>query len=304
MVWPIVIAAGSAVISGVMSSNQARANAASAQQATQANAWATQNQARINNQANTAISMFNAAMSMKSAQINSEAATLLASYNSSLLAQTNEYNQLLLEDELTQIFENEGLALEYLEQERSRVTGETVAQQASSGTTIGFGSNQDVEVDILSQHEIQVAVLNQQTDRQAASVRNAMARGSWETDMAIQKLQYETRLGNQVSMQNAYLNAAGTLMTNSVNSWATTQSANNSAYSIRSGGQATANAYRAQASTAMASGIVNGISSAAGSYAQSYSPKSTVPPSGQNSQSVRIRPIAVGGQSETGSLLA
>ena len=303
MAWPLVFAAVSAataIYSGISASNTSKSNAESAQNAASWNAWSVQNQATTNNQANSMVAMFNAKSSINAASLNAEATQQVADYNSLLLQSTNAYNQELLAGELDQIFENEGLSLEYLEQRRSTTGGEVIATQASSGTTIGEGSNQDVYVDLQAQFAIEKAVLVQQYDREAASIVNAQAKGDWETQNAIVKMQYETQVGNYVNMSNAYTQAASALGSSMVSSWANTQNANNQAQTILMGGAAQASSYNNQANQQMTAGVIAGIGSAASTYAQIYQPTSTY---NQTYNTGKVQ-HATGGYSEMGSLMA
>jgi len=303
MAWPLIIfAAASAVYSGVSASNTSKANAAAAQNAANANANSVRNSARISNQANSMIAMFNASSSLASAKVNTQANQDLANYNSLLITSTNAYNQELLSQELSQIWENEGLDKVYLEQRRSEDTGKVVASQASSGTTIGVGSNQDTYVDLQAQYALQQTVLVQQYDRQANSVLNAQARGNWETQQQITKLQYETQMGSYVTMSNAYADARSGLMSSAVSSWANTESANNQANTYISGGNAQFSAYQSQASQQMTAGVVNGIGAAASTYAQTYQP--TTPQVTQTYNTGRVLPASSGQSSSLGSMLA
>ncbi len=279
--WPMIaIAAGSAIYSGISASNTSRQNAQGAQAAALANANSVRSQAEINNQANSMIALFNAQSSISAASTSTQASQLVTDYNSLLMETTNLYNQELLQDELAQIYENEGLDLEYLAQRRSAEHGRVVADQASSGTTIGVGSNRDTVVDLEAQFELQKTVLNHQYDRHANQVLNAQARGNWETQNAIDKMQYEQQVGTWSTMTNAYNQARSGLMSTAISSWANTQSANNQAQTYMAGGNAQFNSYQNQASQQMTAGIISGIGAAASTYAQTYSPTPATTPTG------------------------
>ncbi len=273
MAWPLIaVAAASAVYSGVSASNTSAANAKAAQSAAASNANSVINQSNTNNQANSMIAMFNAQSQINAAEVQTGAVQQIADYNSLLLQSTNMYNQELLADELNQIYENEGLDKVYLEQRRSTASGEVIAKQASSGTTIGVGSNQDTYVDLQAQFEMEKAVLVHQYDRQANAVLNAQAQGNYQTKQQIQKLQFEAQTNNFAVMTNAYTAARSGLASSMISSWANSQNASNQANTLTMGGSAQATAYNNQASQQMTSGIVSGIGSAASMYAQTYSP--------------------------------
>ncbi len=301
MAWPVIIAAGAAVVGGVMNANTASNNAKSARNSAGWNAYYTQQQAASDNAANNQITMFNMAASMRANQMNIGAAQNLADYNSLLMQSTNAYNQSLYEDELTQIFENEGLDLVYLEKNRKTLLGQTVAAQGSSGTTIGTGTNQDVLNQQSADFALQKMVVEQQYDRQGNAIKNAMAQGTWQTDQAIAKLQYETQLSAYTSTQNTYLQAQSNMMNMMVGNTNRTQNAFNSAQSILQGGSATASAYNSQANQAFAGGIISAAGTAASSYSKSYTGTS----SGQYGVQGSNVNIGAGANSwQSGSLLA
>ena len=79
---------------------------------------------------------------------------------------TTSYNALLQEQELSRLWEDEGLALEQLGAERARERGGIIAEQGASGTVIGEGSNEDVIVSQMTQEAMDATVIQHGADRQ------------------------------------------------------------------------------------------------------------------------------------------
>jgi len=274
MAWPLVVAgvvsvAGS-IYSGISASNTAQQNGAAAQAAAQANANNVRSQAVTNNQANSMLAMINAGMITQNADMNAQAVNAVTAYNASLLADVNDYNQLLYEDELDQLYESEGLDQYYLDRTRSQHIGNMVAQQGASGTTVGVGSNRDAVIEANAEFELQKMVMAMQYDRQANGIRNAMAKSEWDTQNQINTLQYEASISNFTASTNAYNQARSGMLSTIISGHFNTQSANNQANTIISGGAAQTSMYNNTANQAMTAGVINGATSLANTYAQSY----------------------------------
>ncbi len=279
MVWPIIIAgvvsAAGAVYSGISSSNTASQNADAAQAAAAVNANNVKNQAVINNQANMMLSMMNANLITSNANTNAEAVNAVTAYNVSLLADVNEYYQLLWDDELDQLYESEGLEQLYMEKNQRRYVGNMIAQQGASGTTVGVGSNRDAVIEANAEFMLQSEVLAMQYDRQANGIRNAMAKGAWDTQQQINTLQYEASISNFTASTNAYNQARSGVLSTMISGWAGTQSASNQASTIMSGGSAQSSMYNNQANQILTASVINGASSIANTYAQTYTGSSS-----------------------------
>ena len=208
----------------------------------------------------------NALFAMKAGQVQSQSALAYANYNAANIAATTQYNLSLLALDLERVWEDEDLDLEQLRTFKERETGLIVADQAASGTIIGEGSNAEVVISQLTQRELDKVVIMHNADRQAADIRNQMAQGSWQGQVAINNAMFEGQLTSFTAMSNAKIQAASGLITNAIQTQADTYTANLNRTLRSAGIDMDASAF----STSNYNNMISGLFSAAGSGAQAY----------------------------------
>ena len=265
MVWPLVAMAAVSAVGSIVS-----ANSASAQNKTQA-AWGEYNaqmgyQNDMSNLASqSALGMFNASMQMKAASANAQATLDVAAFNAGQVQAASAYNNLLLDEEERLMWEAADLDVANLERQRARERGEIVNTQASSGTTIGEGSNLDVVADQMAQEAMDAFVIRHNADIGASKIQNAQAQGSWQAQAQVQKIMYEGQMGAAVSMNNARMAAGATAMETAIGYQAGARSAQYGLSSGISGASQSYSANEARISGQLTQGLFSAASSAVGS---------------------------------------
>jgi len=178
----------------------------------------------------------------------------------------NDYNNLLFDDQVNQVYEKSELDAQQLHVDYVKARGHVGAQQAASGTTMGVGSNKDVMVDMTAEEALFDLIISKNAVSQANSILNAKAQGTWQTEMEIQKMQYEGQLSGISMMYNANADAQATLFGGLMGAYnAQQQGANQATASLMAGAQ-TASNHNAQASMYMTQGLMSGASSALQAY--------------------------------------
>ncbi len=263
------ISAASSIIGGMVSSNAASDDADRAAEYAQYNAdqqiaWG-QTQASLTMMS----AAYNASNIRNQAEYNIAQQALLNEYNVDLAYETLAYNDALYDDEVDQIYDALDMESEQLHVDYVKARGATVAQQASSGTTIGVGSNKDVVIDMTAEEALFQLVLQNNADVEAASVLNSQAQGRWETEMSIQKLWYEGELSAASMRYTAGAEANAALFTGALNATLQIEGAENSAASILSTGSQTSSNLDSQASSYLTQGLLTGATTIASSYTKS-----------------------------------
>lgn len=173
-----------------------------------------------NNQQNLtsqfALGAMNTMMSMAAASARAQANNALIEWNVKQIFQTMEYNDALFEEDLARNWEEAGLDLMQLSQQRALERGAIVAGQSASGTVIGQGSNADVLVSQKTMEAMDAFIVQRGADMQAADIRNARARSWWEGEMQAQKIMFEGSLQNTVDLTNTAMQAAGSMFSNTL----------------------------------------------------------------------------------------
>lgn len=188
-------------------------------------------------------------------------------YNSDLLQTAQDYNDLLLSDQIDQTFEAAELEGLQLHQDYVKARGTSVGQQAASGTTIGEGSNKDVVIDMMSEEALYALVIDNNAQKAVASLQNARAQGAWETQVAIQKMQYEGQLSAASMLSSANSQAAASVFSGIVNASLQKEAAANAAAGIEISGAQTADNLNAQSDQYMTQGYMTAASYATKAYA-------------------------------------
>lgn len=205
--WAVIIPAAISAISSLSQHAQGQAGIES-QQAWRAYNANMQLRTTFNNVlARNQLAQMNANAALAVGQAQAQATLGAAAYNADLIRATSQYNDLLYEEQLTNLWEQEGLDLKLLEMQRAQERGAVIAGQAASGTVIGEGSNEDVLVYQKTQEALDAFVVRHNADKQADSIMNARARNLWEGESQANKVRYEGQLSATVAMANAGIQA-------------------------------------------------------------------------------------------------
>ena len=266
MAWWMAIPA---VISLVSSFSQSSQQAAAGEQAA---SWARYNAnmgyqvASGNIAARTQLAMLNAQAAQTTAQVQAGAIMGSAGFNAAMVQATTRYNDLLMKEEEDLLWEQMGLDLKLLGQQRAQERGEIIANQAASGTVIGEGSNADVVISQKTQEALDAFVVRHNADVQANKIMNARAQNMWQGEAQVRKITYEGQLGASVALANANTAAMTGLASARIQGAADRQS---NWYRLMAGLQASnytqSNAYQQSSNT-----LTHGLFSAAGQFASSY----------------------------------
>lgn len=245
--------------------------AADAQFANQT-AWAQYNNqmrydtAMYNIDSSLAIAGLNAMASMQSAQINSQAAMAAAAYNANIISATVQYNTLLQNEELSRVWQAEDLDLEQLELYRQRERGAIVADQAASGTVIDEGSNAEVVISQDAQRAMDANIIMYNADAQAADIQNSIAQGRWQGQVAISQTMWEGQMSAYTTMANAKIQTGVGLLGAQIQATANRYTAEQGLYAGNMNIFMGENAFSAQNTQNMISGLFQ----AGGSFATGY----------------------------------
>ena len=262
----MVAAAAVSAVGSIYSANQASAQNESQQAWNEYNAQMGYNNSMSNIESQTMLGMFNAAMAQKAGDISADAQLAAAAYNAEMVSITTAYNNDLLAEEDRLLWEAMDLDLVLMERQREAERGAIVNQQASSGTTIGEGSNLDVVADQMKQEAMDAFVIRHNADVGAAQIQNAIAQNTWQGEAQIQQIMWEGETGAYMSRANADLQAMGTMAETMISRDAGITSAN---YALSAGMTGATQAYDAN-NFAISQNLTNGLFSSASSAVGSY----------------------------------
>lgn len=286
MAIPAAISAASS-ISGAISGNKQNANQA------KWNQYNTNMQYGVDmaNIMSSAVGAnFNARMAIQQGMAEAEYSVASAEYNSGLVYSTTLYNDALLEEELSIMWDGVGLDIEQLEMARAVERGGIVAQQAASGTTIGDGSNEDVVVDQMTMEALDAFAVRHNGTVQAAKIGNARAKGLWEGQMEIDRIIYEGNMGSVIAMNNASAQATSIVGNARLGTAAAALSAQ---FGYDAGMSNSSNSF-SQNKQQIGNGLTSGLFSAAGQGVSAYG-NSKMPSMGtQSASSTSFGPYKTG----------
>jgi len=271
MVAPWVIPAAMSAVSAIASIWGASASAKAAnREADRATSYAGNNAANMLlwGEQQAALSMgaarTNAELLKQQAHFNILQTRQATDFNVSAIRIVNEYNSLLADEDLRQMYQAHGLEEYYLHTDFAIAKGAAIAKQSASGTVIGEGSNQAVINNLAHQTAIANLVLDTQAYENAIGIQNAVAKGNWEASMAIQKVLFDGEQQNMATAYSAMIGGQSAMVEASVNGTLGKMSADNRAAELLNVGAQQSSAQNTQASMYW----VRGLTSAAGSAAQ------------------------------------
>jgi len=204
----VVIGGALGYFSGASADAQQSSSAAWAQyNADQSRAISTQN-------ANSSMSMtaFNAGMIMSQSDTSIAMSQEEVAYNVSMIQTTTQYNDLLMEEDLSLMWESYGLDSNLLDMQRNLERGNIVVNQGASGTIIGEGSNADVLMSQKTMAELDSFVLLHNADIQAANITNARAQSKWQGDVAIAEAEWRGEMSQYATRTSSNNQASAMLL--------------------------------------------------------------------------------------------
>lgn len=215
-----------------------------------------------------------------------------AELNAGIINSTTQYNNALLDEEMSLMWEAMDLDLTHLANQRAVERGQIKAQQSASGTIMGQDSNADVIIDQKTQEALDELVVRHQADINAAGIRNQQAQNSWQGAAAVTKTLWEGNMSATIAMQNAAIQAQSTaaggvsqilqsqmnLIGANIQAGADRTSAN---YALQSGLYG-ANTQYSQNNNQIRSNFVTGLFSSASTAIQGYEQSTTVTPTNTN----------------------
>lgn len=173
----------------------------------------------VNNiKAQTQITQLNSSLLLAANTASNDANTALIEYNGTIIEQTALYNDLLYEEDLANMWSQAGLDIQLIGMQRQRERGEIEAQQSSSGTVMGVGSNADVIIDQMTQESLDKFIVKTGANIQAANINNARVQSLYKADQEIRKITFEGRVQNNTSTVNASLQSMAMLAQNEISS--------------------------------------------------------------------------------------
>lgn len=182
-----------------------------------------------------------------------------ASFNADMIRATTQYNDLLFEQELSDLYETNELDQEVLHLQRARERGAIEASQSASGTLMGQDSNADVIMDQMTMEALDSFILQRNADKKAKEILNARARSSWEGEMAARKILWEGEVEAMSSTLSTRAQAAGSLIEAGITAGANRTSAK---YQLDSGllsGQNTFSSNQTQLDNSFAQGMFGAV---------------------------------------------
>jgi hypothetical protein len=231
--------------------------------------WNTQqqyNQSMNNLATQSVLSMYNAELAMLQGKLEASKQLSTAYFNADLIQQTTEYNNNLLDNELTLLWDKVDLDINLLGQQRAVERGEIRAAQSASGVVMDYGSYADVMVDSKTQQALDEFIVRHNADVTASKIENTKAQNAWKGAMEAIKVSWEGEKAATISMANSQLQAQSILFGGAMNYMSGSQSAMNKWNSGMIGVDNSSIAYSQQNT----SNMMNGLFSAASRYASTY----------------------------------
>jgi len=263
--WTYIPAAISAVgaITSSMSSNSQNSDRRGANMFNAQNRYDTE----IGNiAAQTALASVNAQMVTQAGKIKAKSLRDASVYNAGVIQATTMYNDALMENELSLMWESVDLDLLQLTNQRARERGTMISAQSASGTVIGVGSNEDTLVDQKTQEMMDALIIKHGADIQASKIANARAQGIWKGAMETQKVMWEGEVGAVVAETNSFLQAQGAMMSAEIAATAGKKSASNQLIS----GMMGADMDYSQNSQLISNNLMSGMFGAASAAVSAY----------------------------------
>lgn len=257
-----VVSAGASIYGGISSANAARSEGTRARNYAATNAhnqivWGQQ-QASLS----AAAAQYNAELMQRQAGFNIQQNQQAVEYNVNTLNLVNGYNSLLADEELRQVYQQHGLEEFYLHTDLAIAKGAAIGRQAISGTVIGEGSNQDVVNSLAYESAIANLVLDTQAYETAIGIQNEVAKGNWETTMAINKVLFEGEQRDLSTAYNAAVQGQSAIAEAFISGNLAQLSAANRAEEIRNAGAQQSAAQNTQADMYFIRGLTSGAQSA------------------------------------------
>jgi hypothetical protein len=268
MAWWMAIPAVLQGISAISGSAQQKKGAETQAIWGQYNASMSYNTAQANIAAQSAIAAANANAIRTASSIDEKLLYDTTALNVAILGATSNYNDLLLEKELSLMWEGAELDEQLLARQRAKERGSIEAQQAASGTLMGQDSAGAVVVDQQTQEALDAFVIRHNADIAAGKIQDARAQNAWQGQMEIQKTLWDGQLTSIKAQVNSELQANTILTQAAISAGAGYKSARNKFMSDSAGVQMGQIAGNQAASNTLTSGLFGAASTGISAYYQ------------------------------------
>lgn len=202
MVWPMVIAGVATAVSSYSTSKSASKQNKIQKAQNEFNAM-MQNTTNLQNvMKNMMLTKFNNDQLIRDTMIKVGVNHQNAEYNMEVIRATADYNDSLMAEDLSIMWDSMELDLFHLGQQRTQERGSILAMQAASGTLINEGSNADIIMQSIAQESLDTLVVKRNADITASQINNARAQGMWQAEQEMSKIAYDDQMGATVSMIN------------------------------------------------------------------------------------------------------
>lgn len=217
-----------------------------------------------------------------------------ADTNIAILQATTLYNDSLLDDELALVWEQAGLDIKLLADQRSRERGTIVANQAGSGTMIGEGSNADVLIDQKTQENLDAFVIQYGADIRAGQIIDTKNKNLWEGEMAIKKLSWESEKATQLNSTNAQIQIESMAAQQNIKNISSNITASSAKTAASAGAAQTISNANMQASNTLVGGLFGAASSAVTEYYANKPTGSSGAGTGSGTSSINRSSVSLG----------
>lgn len=190
-------------------------------------------------------------------------------FAASTIAITALHDDLLYEEDIKNVWAQNDLDTELLEQQRLRERGQIVAQQAASGTVIGVGSNADAVVDQMTQEAMDRFILRTGAQVKAAQITNQRVQSLWKAEQEVSRLTYQTGI-DKVANTTSTLLKTGAMSTQSyLESIVELENATAKFYTGVSAGSAASSSASSKITSNLYEGLFGSVAQGVSSYGES-----------------------------------
>lgn len=214
----------------------------------------------------SALARINAGAASAAGAVNARISLDTSRFNADMIHSTWQYNDKLIEEELSLMWDSIGLDLSLLENQRAVERGGILANQAASGVIMNQDSAQDVIVDQKTQEALDAFIIRHGGDIQASKINNARAQGKWQAEAQVAKTLWEGEMGAYAARANASIQSGAIMAGARVSAFANTLSAN---YRLESG-MAGASMQSSQNQQAIGNNMMQGMFGAASQGVANY----------------------------------
>jgi hypothetical protein len=202
-----------------------------------------------------AIAGINAGLLKMGAEMEAAAMSQIANFNAALKKQVATYDSLLLEGEVTKIWNAFGLDKEEAKKAKEAAKGEARVYYAAADVDPNEGTPLRTLVDIETEGALQESILRYNALDGVREIRNAQARIGYEADVAIATIMNDSNINQALTRGRAGLQAAGIMAQAAHDSAFMEFTGNTQANQIRNAGMHTSSQFSQQATNSLVDGL-------------------------------------------------